>query len=84
MADYSESEFQGKVAVITGAGNGLGRSHAHEFAKRGNFSRVVTSPWTRDDCLCGYLVDVQGSCGDPHRGCRWGDLWMELRRQRSS
>ncbi len=35
MADYSESEFQGKVAVITGAGNGLGRSHAHEFAKRG-------------------------------------------------
>ena len=35
MTDYSDSEFQGKVAVITGAGNGLGKSHAIEFAKRG-------------------------------------------------
>ena len=29
------SEFQDKVVVITGAGGGLGRSHALEFAKRG-------------------------------------------------
>ncbi len=29
------SEFEGKVAVITGAGGGLGRAHAIEFAKRG-------------------------------------------------
>lgn len=29
------SEFQGKVVVITGAGGGLGRAHAMEFAKRG-------------------------------------------------
>ena len=35
VTDYSDSEFQGKVAVITGAGNGLGKSHAIEFAKRG-------------------------------------------------
>lgn len=35
------SEFQGKVAVITGAGNGLGRSHALEFARRG--ARVVVN-----------------------------------------
>ncbi len=35
MSGYEDSEFQGKVAVITGAGNGLGRSHALEFAKRG-------------------------------------------------
>ena len=35
MSNFEESEFQGKVVAITGAGNGLGRSHAHEFAKRG-------------------------------------------------
>ena len=29
------SEFEGKVAVVTGAGGGIGRSHAIEFAKRG-------------------------------------------------
>lgn len=29
------SEFEGKVAVITGAGGGIGRCHAIEFAKRG-------------------------------------------------
>ena len=29
------SDFQDKVVVITGAGGGLGRSHALEFAKRG-------------------------------------------------
>lgn len=29
------SEFEGKVIVITGAGGGLGKSHALEFARRG-------------------------------------------------
>lgn len=35
------SEFEGKVVVITGAGGGLGRAHALEFAKRG--ARVVVN-----------------------------------------
>ncbi|MCZ6458854.1 MAG: SDR family NAD(P)-dependent oxidoreductase [Gammaproteobacteria bacterium] len=35
------SEFEDKVVVITGAGGGLGRSHAIEFAKRG--AKVVVN-----------------------------------------
>ena len=33
--------FDGKVAIVTGAGGGLGRAHALEFAKRG--AKVVVN-----------------------------------------
>ena len=35
------SEFEGKVAAVTGAGGGIGRCHAIEFAKRG--AKVVVN-----------------------------------------
>ncbi len=35
------SEFEGKVVIITGAGQGLGKAHALEFAKRG--AKVVVN-----------------------------------------
>src|ERR1700754_3758790 len=34
-------EFKGKVAIVTGAGGGLGRAHALELAKRG--AKVVVN-----------------------------------------
>ena len=41
MSDFEHSEFSGKVAIVTGAGGGIGRCHAIEFAKRG--AKVVVN-----------------------------------------
>jgi NAD(P)-dependent dehydrogenase (short-subunit alcohol dehydrogenase family) len=50
--------FEERVAIVTGAGNGLGRAHAHALAKRG--TRVVVTDVAGAEAVAGEIVAAGG------------------------
>jgi NAD(P)-dependent dehydrogenase (short-subunit alcohol dehydrogenase family) len=50
--------FKDRVAIVTGAGNGLGRAHAHALAKLG--TRVVVSDVAGADAVAAEIVAAGG------------------------
>ena len=64
-----QGEFEGKVALVTGAGSGIGRATAYAFAARG--AKVVVAD-----------VDVKGGEATVSRiqGNRWRSHLCEDRR----
>ncbi|MBL4890593.1 MAG: SDR family oxidoreductase [Rhizobiaceae bacterium] len=57
-------EFNGQVAIVTGAGNGLGKSHALELAKRG--AKVVVNDFggARDGGSDGSLSPAEATVAE--------------------
>ena len=53
------NQLEGKVAIVTGAGRGLGRCEAIEMAKQG--ARIVV-------CDLGVGADGMGTSQDPAQG----------------
>ena len=51
--------LDGKVAIITGAGNGIGRAHALLFAKEGASVLVNDLGGARDGSAAGAAVSVR-------------------------
>merc|ERR1712166_50933 len=65
--------YDGKVALITGAGAGLGRLYAHTFAKRG--AKVVGNDMNKEsaDAVVAELKALGAEAGADYNSCVDGD-----------
>merc|ERR1712166_1553305 len=65
--------YDGKVALITGAGAGLGRLYAHTFAKRG--AKVVVNDMNKEaaDAVVAELKALGAEAGADYNSCVDGD-----------
>ena len=57
----SDISFDGQVVIVTGSGNGLGKQHALEFARRG--AKVVINDFGGARDGTGGSSEAARSCG---------------------
>jgi len=60
MSDLSNVSFAGKIAFITGAGNGIGRATALAFARAGASVAVVD---LAEDCIAAVVEEIEAAGG---------------------
>ena len=56
----SDGQFAGKVALVTGAGSGIGKAAAIELGRQGAKVAVLSRKQDRIDAACAEVVDAGG------------------------